>query len=142
MSAVIRQTRDIATCRSLRRIVFIEEQGVSEAEEVDDQDEDAVHFLLTVGQVPTGSARMILMPDQAKIGRVCVLKAARGQGHGAALIRAAVAAAEDMPGIRLVKLAAQTHALGFYQRLGFAAYGGEFLDAGILHQGMEVPIRR
>ncbi len=30
---MITTTRDIATCRALRRIVFIEEQGVSEADE-------------------------------------------------------------------------------------------------------------
>ena len=30
----IAETRDIATCRALRRIVFIEEQGVSEADEL------------------------------------------------------------------------------------------------------------
>jgi peptide chain release factor 2 len=32
---LITETRDIATCRALRRTVFIEEQGVSEADEVD-----------------------------------------------------------------------------------------------------------
>ncbi len=32
----IGETRDIALCRALRREVFIVEQGVSEADEVDD----------------------------------------------------------------------------------------------------------
>ena len=30
----------------------------------------------------------------------------------------------------------QTHALGFYARLGYAAHGEEFLDAGIPHLHM------
>jgi predicted GNAT family N-acyltransferase len=35
-----------------------------------------------------------------------------------------------------VVLNAQTHALGFYQRHGFVAEGGVFLDAGIEHRRM------
>ena len=31
---------------------------------------------------------------------------------------------------------AQTHALGFYERLGFVAFGDEFDDAGIPHRDM------
>ena len=35
MTVAIKETDDIATCRALRRTVFIEEQGVSEADEID-----------------------------------------------------------------------------------------------------------
>ena len=43
--ARIEVTRDIATCLALRRVVFIEEQGISEADDVDGLDESAVHLL-------------------------------------------------------------------------------------------------
>jgi len=33
-------------------------------------------------------------------------------------------------------LSAQTQALGFYQRLGYTAYGPEFDDAGLPHRWM------
>jgi predicted GNAT family N-acyltransferase len=33
-------------------------------------------------------------------------------------------------------LGAQSHATGFYEKLGFAAFGDEFLDAGIPHRHM------
>ena len=33
-------------------------------------------------------------------------------------------------------LHAQTHALGFYERLGYTAYGAEFPEAGIAHRAM------
>ena len=36
----------------------------------------------------------------------------------------------------MVALSAQTHALGFYERLGYAAYGPEFDDAGLPHRWM------
>ncbi|THD85888.1 GNAT family N-acetyltransferase [Aliigemmobacter aestuarii] len=133
---VIAPTRDIAACRHLRRVVFIEEQGVSEADEVDDKDDQAIHLLATIGGRPVGSARILLMGDTGKIGRVCVLKEARGTGLGAALIRAAVAELRGQPGVSRAKLGAQTHAIGFYEKLGFTAFGPEYDDAGIPHRDM------
>ena len=76
------------------------------------------------------------MGETGKIGRVCILPEARGLGLGAALIRAAVEEFRKRPQISRVKLGAQTHALGFYERLGFVAVGPEYLDAGILHRDM------
>ncbi len=136
MSVQIESTRDIATCLDLRRVVFIEEQGVSEADERDDLDADAVHLLARVDGVAVGSARLLQQGGTGKIGRVCVLGSARGQGIGAALIRAAIEEFRGMPGVSKVKLGAQTHAIAFYQQLGFTAYGDVYDDAGIPHRDM------
>jgi predicted GNAT family N-acyltransferase len=136
VSLQISETRDIATCRQLRRMVFIEEQGVSEADELDNEDEAAIHLLAALDGAAVGSARLLVRGDYAKIGRVCVLAKARGHGIGAALIRAAVARLRLVEGVETVKLGAQTHALGFYQALGFEAFGPEYLDAGIAHRDM------
>lgn len=132
----IAPTQDIATCRALRRVVFIEEQGVSEADEVDGLDGRAIHLLATLDGTPVGSARLLVAGETGKVGRVCVLAQARGTGLGAALMRAAVDEFRKTPGVKQVKLGAQTHALGFYERLGFAAYGPEYMDAGIPHRDM------
>lgn len=132
----IEVTRDIAACRQLRRVVFIEEQGVSEADEVDGLDADAVHLLAMDGDRPVGTARLLVKGRVGKIGRVCVLPEARGTGLGAALIRAALAELGRVPGVRDAYLGAQSHATGFYEKLGFAAEGEEFLDAGIAHRHM------
>ena len=136
----IAPTQDIATCRRLRRIVFIEEQGVSEADEVDDLDGEAIHLLATVDGVPVGSARLLVRGETGKIGRVCVLRQARGTGLGAALMRAAVEEFRKVEGVTRVKLGAQTHAIAFYERLGFAANGPEYMDAGIPHRDMVLPL--
>ncbi|GHE20044.1 GNAT family N-acetyltransferase [Halomonas urumqiensis] len=118
----------------LRRRVFIEEQQVPRDEEWDGRDADCRHFLaLHLGE-PVGTAR--LLPD-AHIGRVAVLSGLRGQGIGVLLMRAAIAAAHR-EGHPAVELAAQTHALPFYQRLGFQAFGNEFMDAGIAHRNMRL----
>lgn len=128
-------TDDIATCRALRRAVFIQEQGVSEADEIDDLDPIATHILATVNGIPTGCARIVPGKPYAKIGRVCVLASARGTGLGAALMQAAIAECRRQ-GHTQVKLGAQVHALGFYERLGFTAQGEVFDDAGIPHRNM------
>lgn len=132
---IVVETRDIALCRELRRLVFIEEQGVSEADELDDKDEAAIHLLAEEAGQALGSARLLVEGDQGKIGRVCVLPGARGRGIGAALIRAGVARFADL-GLASVKLGAQTHALGFYEALGFRAEGQVYDDAGIPHRDM------
>tara|TARA_R110000787_G_scaffold148261_2_gene262179 strand:- start:7619 stop:8041 length:423 start_codon:yes stop_codon:yes gene_type:complete len=136
MSLHISVTEDLASCHLLRRIVFIEEQGVSEADELDDLDNSATHFLATENELPIGTARMRINGDTAKIGRVCVIKSHRGTGLGAALIRAAVEEARKMSSVTTVKLGAQTHALGFYEKLGFEAQGPVYDDAGIEHRDM------
>ena len=136
MTLVIAETRDIAACQGLRRVVFIEEQGVSLEDEVDGRDGEARHLLAALDGRPVGTARLLTEGSVGKIGRVCVLPQARGKGVGVALIRAGVAAFRGVPGLEKVKLGAQTHALGFYQALGFEAVGEIYQDAGIAHRDM------
>ncbi|MGR3435609.1 MAG: GNAT family N-acetyltransferase [Shimia sp.] len=130
------ETDDLATCLALRRAVFVDEQGVSPTEEVDGRDGQAVHFLCHAADRPIGAARMLITGGTGKIGRVCVLRDARGTGAGLALMEAAHAAARAR-GLTRVVLGAQTHALRFYERLGYAAFGDPFDDAGIPHRMME-----
>lgn len=136
MTLLIEETRDIPLCRALRRTVFIEEQGVSEAVEVDDLDDVAIHLLALQDGRAIGSARLLVKGEIGKIGRVCVLREGRGQGIGAALIRAAVARLQQVDGVKMAKLGAQTHALGFYAGLGFVAIGDDYIEAGIEHRDM------
>ncbi|WP_313136930.1 GNAT family N-acetyltransferase [Paracoccus jeotgali] len=131
----IELTRDLDTCRALRRQVFIQEQNVSEAEEWDGLDATALHLLAWDGARPVGTARLLITGDSAKIGRVCVLRDMRGRGIGAQVMRAAIEVLRER-GLRRAKLASQTHALAFYEKLGFVAYGPEYPDAGIPHRDM------
>ena len=129
-------TRDISTCQALRRVVFIEEQGVSEADEVDGLEEAELHLLAFDGARPVGTARLLIKGAVGKIGRVCVLPEARGTGLGAALIRAALEELRRVPGVTEARLGSQSHATGFYEKLGFVAERSEYLDAGIPHVDM------
>lgn len=122
--------------RSVRRRVFIEEQGVPEAEEWDAADATAVHFALREAGTVAGTARLI---DEGggwwRVGRVAVLPAARGRGGGRRLMETAVAFARAQ-GSRGMVLDAQVPVIGFYERLGFAAEGEMFMEAGIPHRRM------
>ncbi len=137
MTVQIVQTDEIETCQALRARVFIEEQGVSQAEEVDGRDGEALHLLVCDNDKPIGTARMLVSGDVAKIGRVCMLSEARGRGLGAALIRAALTLARNQPGVTRARLGAQVSALAFYEALGFVAEGPVYDDAGIPHRDME-----
>ncbi len=136
MSVKIAVTEDLRTCQALRRTVFIEEQNVPEADEVDGRDAGAVHLLATVDGRAVGTARLLVSGDSGKIGRVCVLAEMRGKGIGARLIEAALREFAANPAIAKVKLSAQISALPFYERLGFTAEGDDYLDAGIVHRDM------
>lgn len=128
-------TRDIAICLDIRKAVFTDEQGIAEADDVDGLDEMAVQFLLHESDQPVGTARMLVDDDTGKIGRVAVLKAHRGAGHGATLIKAAIEEAQRL-GLAKVKLGSRADTTDFYARLGFTLVGDEFDDVGIPHQMM------
>jgi predicted GNAT family N-acyltransferase len=140
MSLLITETGDLDTCLELRFEVFVREQGVPPEEERDTLDDSATHLLATQDGTPVGTARIVFQGDIAKIGRVCVVKSARGTGLGARLIEACVDVARERQGITRAKLGAQIHAIGFYEKLGFEAFGPVYLDAGIDHRDMVKPL--
>ena len=135
-SLKIEVTDDVPTCQALRRVVFIDEQGVSETDEVDGLDGRAVHLLAWDGACPVGTARLLVKGSVGKIGRVCVLPEVRGSGLGAALIGVALEELGRIPGVTEAYLGSQSHAVGFYEKLGFVIEGEEFIDAGIPHRHM------
>ncbi|MFD7789544.1 GNAT family N-acetyltransferase [Streptomyces nojiriensis] len=140
---------DLKSCFAVRSEVFVVEQSVPESIEYDAYDADAVHVLaVDADGVPLGTGRLLHGPaalgktgDPAvgSLGRLAVTKSARGLGVGVALVRAIEAEAARR-GLTAVDLGAQTHALGFYERLGYVAYGPEFQDAGIPHRAMRRPL--
>jgi predicted GNAT family N-acyltransferase len=119
--------------RSIREAVFMVEQGVPEELEWDGRDPSCAHVLAwTERGEAIGTARM---QPEGKIGRMAVLKNQRGQGVGRALLQKLLDLAVQQ-GLSRVTLAAQIHALGFYERAGFHAIGDQFMDAGIPHRMM------
>ena len=123
----------------IRRIVFIVGQNVPEDEERDGRDSEALHFIALQGDKAVGTARVLIDDGTGKIGRVAVLQEYRGQGIGEGLMRVVIDDLRAM-GLTRARLGSQTHAVGFYEALGFEAYGPEFLDAGIPHRNMALAL--
>jgi len=132
----VRVADDPAACFAVREEVFVVEQGVPQELEYDADDAGALHVLAVRDDgVPLGTGRLVGEGAVGHLGRLAVTREARGLGVGAALVRAVEEAARER-GFSAVELNAQTHALGFYERLGYEAYGPEFPDAGIPHRAM------
>lgn len=122
---------------TLRRAVFIDEQGVPEAMEWESIDAVCDWFIARENGEVIGIAR--LRPD-GRIGRMAVRADRRGHGVGSALLGSAIAQARqrDLAG---VDLHAQSHALGFYAHFGFDIDGPEFDEAGIPHRHMTLNLK-
>jgi predicted GNAT family N-acyltransferase len=126
------EARDEA--RRIRELVFVREQGVPLALEMDDQDAHCEHALAYAADGSTVATGRLL-PD-GHIGRMAVLKQWRGQGAGALVLQALMEQACHR-GHASARLNAQTYAAGFYRRFGFEIAGAEFIEAGIPHVPMQ-----
>ncbi len=136
---VVIEIRDKAAMEqawALRRRVFIEEQQVPEAIEMDAGDAIAYHVLALDADLPVGCGRMVPHDDHVKIGRMAVLRERRGEGIGRRILEFLMDAA-GRQGFRKAVLHAQLHAEGFYLRCGYLPDGDTFEEAGIMHRRME-----
>lgn len=119
--------------RAVRDEVFIVEQNIPVELEWDEMDAACLHAVAfdENGQ-PVGTGRLL---PAGHIGRMAVLRQARGTGVGGLLLAALMDSARKR-GDALVLLSAQIHAEPFYQRHGFVREGEEYMDAGIVHVTM------
>ena len=124
----------------IRELVFVVEQEVDAAEEYDEFEDSSVHFLATLDGVPVGTARWRFTANGVKMERFAVLKEARGQGVGQALVAAVLSDIELNPDAKGKKryLHAQIHAMPLYAKFGFQAVGDQFEECDILHYKMEL----
>ena len=98
--------------------------------------------LVSAEPTPAGGATMVvsrLLPD-GTIGRMAVASAVRGQGIGAEVLARLEDRARER-GLPSVELHAQLHARAFYDKAGYASYGGVYVEAGIDHVSMRKQLR-
>jgi predicted GNAT family N-acyltransferase len=144
--APIADDSERAEAYEIRRVVFVEEQTVPVELELDERDPTADHLLARQDGRAVGAARLVIEEPGfegadpaygpvAHLGRIAVLPEARHSGLGAGLVRGLEGLAVQR-GLRIAYLGAQVHAVAFYERLGYTAYGEVFDDAGIDHRHM------
>lgn len=119
----------------LREAVFVEEQGFSAALERDDKDALSWHVVLYLEDVPAATGRIYYAEGAYWLGRLCVIKSARGQGLGDLLMRMLLDKAKRHFAPR-VCLGAQVQAMPFYAKYGFAPCGRPYEEEGVPHQTM------
>jgi len=102
----------------LRKLIFIDEQGVEESLEMDGLDHQATLILGALGPVPVAVARYRLLGDSVKVERVGVLKGFRHQGIGQAVMAFVEDQIATYTKASLITLHAQDHAIPFYHHLG------------------------
>ncbi len=130
-----------ADLRRIRTQVFVQEQGVPEALEFDPVDADATHAIARnrMGMALGTGRGFFDESGEYRIGRMAVLAPLRSQGVGRQLLDQLVQAGRAL-GAQRVGLSAQTAAVPFYLRAGFATQGGVYDDAGIPHIEMIRPL--
>ena len=130
---------DFQQILEIRRLVFREEQGLAQNSLVDPDDVASAQAIALEGERVVAIGRLTPSNErrpEASIAWVATRREERGRGFGGLVMRALIDDA-DRRGIAAVTLTAQTHALGFYEALGFNAYGRRFDLGGVEHQQME-----
>lgn len=124
--------------RSIRKAVFVNEQGIDEALEFDGTDAQATHYVAYENHRPVATARVTLTEAGVHIQRVATLKNFRNRGYAKHLLETILAAPQYAAFSRFY-LGAQESAKGFYETLGFKQFGQPFQEVGIQHINMARP---
>ena len=136
---------DLSDIFYIREKVFQEELKIEKSIEVDEYDKRAefavVYKVENINEeyefekaVATG--RLIIDKEgNYKIGRIAVLPEERGNQYGEMIVRMLINKA-FIDGAEEVFVGAQTHAIGFYEKIGFISSGIEYNDLGKIHLKM------
>lgn len=132
---VVESLNEMRDVYAIRDEVFVGEQGLTGNVRDDPDDRYSVHVLAAVGDSVVGTGRTFFIGDQAQIAWVAVRRQYRRRGVGWAIMQRLLEVCREQ-GVRVVSLNAQTHALSFYEALGFEPVGRRFSMSNIEHQKM------
>ena len=136
----IKATKDLASqiyqdALMIRKEVFVKEQGVDMALELDGE-LGPTHYVLYYKSKPVATARTSFERAGWHIQRVATLKSYRKLGLAKRLLSKIEEDARQSK-VAYLTLGAQDSAQGFYTKLGYQVVGAGFLDAGIAHHRMD-----
>lgn len=133
-------TKEFYEIVKLRIAIFVVEQNCP-YQEVDDQDEVAIHTWLQEGQEIVGYTRIMDRGEMAVMGRVIVNPKYRGQKLGKQLIDNTLEViAKTYPGKEIV-IGAQAHLVDFYGSSGFEVISEIYLEDDIPHVKMKKAVQ-
>ena len=121
---------ELYTILKTRVDVFVVEQNCP-YEEIDDQDQEAIHLYLKEDNKMKAYLRIIDGNDYAKIGRVIAVD--RRKGLGTNIMEEAIRVCKEKLNKDRISLEAQTYVQPFYEKLGFRQVSEPFYLDGIEH---------
>ncbi|MHA6261036.1 GNAT family N-acetyltransferase [Sporosarcina sp. CAU 1771] len=135
ITKVITSEEDLEMAFAIRKEVFVEEQKVpleDEFDKFDTLDGLSQHILVYYKNQPVGTGRVRWVDNFGKLERICVLEPFRSFGLGKVIIKKLeeISIEKEFPN---VKLHGQTHAEGFYTKLGYTTSSPVFMEDGIPH---------
>lgn len=120
--------------------IFVVEQNCP-YQDIDDVDYESLHIFYKSGEKITAYLRAFRKDDETvQLGRV--LTTEHGKGLGGELLQNAIEIVEKKLNPEKIYIEAQTYAIGFYEREGFAVCSDEFLEDGIPHVKMKLILDR
>ncbi len=135
----IADDQERAEAMSIRRQVFVTEQGMFDETDEDQYDSRAIHLIAEVEGSIVGTVRLYREKDDVWVGgRLAVLPEFRGR-VGAGLVRRAVIEA-DRHGAKKFKACVQAQNESFFQKLEWETVGEKILIWDIEHVRMLGPI--
>ena len=134
-------TRELYAILSARAEVFVAEQGIIYCDP-DGVDLESLHcFFEQEGRIVAYLRAFSESENAVRVGRVLTVKDVRGTGLGKELFEKSIPEISKHFSCDLVKVDAQMHAAGFYERLGFTVTSDSFMEEGIPHIKMELRVR-
>ena len=129
---------DYTDALTVRRAVFMEEQGYSEQMEIVPEEERvSLHLVIYDDGIPVGCGRLLPVPAPRSVhaGRIAVLKSHRGTGLGRVIVDLLTEKAKE-GGAEIVHIGAQKYAVPFYEKCGYHKCSAEYMDGHIPHIAM------
>lgn len=120
----------------IREKVFVQEQKVPAADEYDEHEENARHYLATYNNIPCGAARWRKTQNGIKLERFAVLPDFRNKAVGSHILQQVLQDVRQFYPDELIYLHAQLPAIPFYKRHGFVTEGEMFSECDINHYKM------
>ena len=132
-------TRELYEILRARTEIFLMEQHIV-CRDLDGVDYDSLHCFLEEDGKVLAYLRAFRTEDGAmQIGRV--LSVTHGVGHGKELMQRSLAAIKEKSGCKSFTMHAQSHAKGFYEKLGFTVSSPEFFEEGVPHVSMRLDLK-
>ena len=139
---IARTNKEIDAHFSIRRQVFVHEQGIFEESDQDEFDEKAIPIICEVDGRIAGTVRVYRLKNNTWMGgRLAVLKEFRVFRAGPLLVKEAVKIVKQQGCTKFIAHI-QPQNVRFFKRLGWKPTGNEVYINGIIHQEMQADMSK